>query len=326
MNITTYITQLPSVGRPFMEPLRRLFLNRSIPTNYEIQAVIPNTSSEMLEYLTIRKSKLTVIILLCILELAGSIFQLVQSETQNSKAIVATVMAFNLVVISLLTVTRVKWYSEKTFSIGCLTFVFDALKLLMLFIPYTYIISKDSFYQDVTFVFTVVMPWYVPYFTIMLLFKSNTYYLSKFSGNLATAWKILSVIYIPICLFVYGIVINLFSLYAEYNNTIPKSAITIVYILWMLGILEMFAIYHEKKRVAYILSVIWIVILLVSLYQIDEGLYQQLLQFSVTTAISGMKLNTMCKDIICHIFNIRPNDKKQSIMLTEIYSELDNVA
>lgn len=305
-----------------MEYLARLFLDKATPTEYESQSV---NSDIMLEYLVIRKSKLSMIILLCILELINSIYQLESYETENSKVILSTVVVLNALTISLLIMARVKWNLNTTFHIGLTAFVFDALKLFMLFVPYSYIMSVDYLFQDLIFIFITILPWYVPYFTIMLLFKGNTLYLSKYSSNSLSTWKVLSIIYIPINIFLYGVAINVFSVYLAFVPDIPKSLISILYILWTVGVLELISTYYEKHRIAQILSFAWLFVLLVSLYNLDKGLYIWILQFGITSAINGMKLNMMCKDVLCCIFEIKPNAKKQSTELTHIYSELDSV-
>lgn len=291
-----------------MEYFRRLVLNKATPTEYETQM----SKSDKLDYLALRKTKLSMVIFLSISDLIKTIYLLQEYETKNSKAILAAIIAINILVVCILISMRIKWYSNYTFTLGFAAFGFDVSKLSVLLVPYIYTIQE---LQDVIFICVVILPWCVPYLTIARLFKSNSYLLKEFSNNLFNVWKVLSIIYIPLAVFLYSIVINIVPFVLFWFN-LPKALISIVYVLWGLNMLEMIAANYEKNRLSLIISWLWTIILAVALYELSEDIYVWVINFAVSSIITGMKLNMLSKDVLCYITNIMPE---------KMYLELDSV-
>lgn len=262
-----------------MEYVNRLFFNKATPTDDEIRL----SRSDKLEYLVIRKTKLSMIIFLCISDLIKTIYLLSDYDTDNSKGIIITNIVLNIIVTLTLIYLRIAWYADNSFKVGSIAFFLDTLKLFTLMVPFFYVDKPSTIIEDLQFVVMVILPWYLPYLTIIRLFRFNADFLRPFSSRLFDIWKVLSIIYLPISIFAYGFVINITAIYLNFsNNNLPNYLIIIIYILWTINILELIALYYNMKKTSNVLSVIWIIIVITILNYISEWL----LSFGINLVVS----------------------------------------
>lgn len=295
-----------------LEWARRVVLSRATPDPDEINKVNTN-NKELLEHLCVRKSKLDWIIFVCACSFLGDIAKFnKESQTNLTKGLFAAGMTSDALTIIFMLNSREKWYKNLTFTLGLAAFIANSAKLLVMFVPYAFVLLPldDNLAVDLEFLAKTVFPWYVPYLIIFLMFKSNSYYLIKISDKAFDTWKVLELIYIPINIALYSVVMNLFAFYIIIFK-LDRALISIVYILWILGVASV-VMSGFNPKISSILSWTWVLIAVITLYIINETLYSWLVQFVISSAITGIKLNTICKDVLCYTFEIEPKNSPLS--------------
>lgn len=316
-----------------METLKRLFLASATPSEEELRKV--NTeNANVLEYLCVRKTRLVGIIILLILEFIKNAGQIKTYETEISENILLSVMGTDILVILSLIISRYMWYDYTTFGWGCWAFIVNALKLFVLFVPYFQILyfrsdemKSTQTLKDITFLFTVIVPWYLPFATIATIFKRNTYMLSNIIDTFNT-WKVFEIIYTPFSIFIYAIITNIVA-FLLFVHKLDPAIISVIYVLWFLGVLEVFAMYHRYNKTANVLYLLWVVVLLTTLNVVDDllgwNLANTFIKFTVDVAINGIKLNWLCKEVLCWIYEIKlpnqPTVEMRSILIPSVNSE-----
>ncbi len=299
-----------------METVKRLLLNNAVETQQETLE-IKTDNRDLREYLCLRKTKLTCIIILAIFEISDRIYAIESYPTEMTKAIFSCIVTTDIIVLIMLIRCRSVWYEKNTFIVGFYVFITNSLKLFALFVPYLYVIFNQSFEENSMFILTIVMPWYFPYMTILMTFKRNAYNLSKII-NTADTWKILEIIYAPVNIFVYSIAVNIVAALVIYYN-LNSGIISAIYVLWILGVLEIIAVYYKYNKTANALYLLWVITLVTALSIVDELLDTELasgiVRFAISTTINGIKLNWLCKDVLCYIYDVKFDTSRDVEML-----------
>lgn len=299
-----------------METVRRLLFNNAV-ANQQETLEIKTDNRDLREFLCLRKTKLTCIIMLAIVEIFDRIYAIESYPTEMTKAIFSCIATTDIIVLIILIRCRTEWHEKNTFLVGFYAFIMNSLKLFALFVPYVYVIFNQSFEENSMFILTVVAPWYFPYMTILMTFKRNTYNLSKII-NTVDAWKILEIIYAPVNIFVYSIAVNIVATLVIYYN-LDSGIVSAIYVLWILGVSEIIALYHKYNKIANVLYLLWVITLVTTLSIVDKLLGTELasgiVRFAISTTINGIKLNWLCKDVLCYIYDIKFDNSRDVEML-----------
>lgn len=284
-----------------MEYIKRIFTDNSNPLDYEL-SILQDVHPSIRPMLSMRKTRLTVILILIILNWISSIVITCTSTTpSNLKFLMISAIFIDGVVIMILVAARKLWYYPRnTIYLGTIALVVDCLKLALLLMPYYYVFNT---YDGLLSSFNLIFAWYLPYVLIFLLLRNKIYYLSDIKPELLTTWILTNIIYIPVITLMYGVIINSAPLYLFYKE-LNSAIIAVVYVLFALSIATITAMYKKYVIMSNVLSVIWSILLLVTVYEIDDDVYTFLLTRYFSSLFNSMKLSFMCQDMISYIYEV----------------------
>ena len=284
-----------------MEYTKRIFTDNSNPLDYEL-SILQDVHPSIRPMLSMRKTRLTIILILIFLNwISGIVITCTSTTPSNLKFLMISAIFIDGVVIMILIAARKLWcYPSNTIYLGTVALMVDFLKLVLLLMPYYYVFNT---YDGLLPSFNLIFAWYLPYVLIFLLLRNKIYYLSDIKPELLTTWILTNVIYIPIITLMYGVIINSAPLYLFYKE-LNSAIIAVVYVLFALSIATIIAMHKKYVIVLNVLSVIWVILLLATVYEINDGLYIFLLTRYFSSLFNSMKLSFMCQDMISYIYEV----------------------
>jgi hypothetical protein len=110
-------------------------------------------------------------------------------------------------------------------------------------------------------------------------------------------------IYVPFATLVYGILINIIAIYLDLAE-LPLGIIAVIYVLFTLSMATIAAMYKKYTTTSNILSVLWFMLFLLAVYEINDDWYASLVSVYISSFINLMKLSIMCQDMISYIYGV----------------------
>jgi hypothetical protein len=305
-----------------MEYIKRIFTDSSEPLEYETSA-LQGVHASLRPMLVARKTRLTYVLIFIILNWISNVIMTSKtSMPDNIKFLSISAIIIDAVVIAGLASARKIWYyPSNTINWGSVALIIDSLKLALLLLPYNDILTPSVDISDTSgnisdilerifgpleslyLSFKLIFTWYAPYMLIFYLIRNKLYYLSNIKPELLNTWIVTNMIYVPFATLVYGILINIIAIYLDLAE-LPLGIIAVIYVLFTLSMATIAAMYKKYTTTSNILSVLWFMLFLLAVYEINDDWYASLVSVYISSFINLMKLSIMCQDMISYIYGV----------------------